>query len=288
MTEVEEPLRERLLEYRRENWSGIQTPEWQERIVDGLVRADAADVLDAVGVYRPLAPGDRILDVGCGVGSFVVGCARRGYRVLGIEPDRIGRGGRRTSIGIAACRLPGAFVAAVGEALPFPAAAFDLVVLRHVLEHVRDQGLVVREAARVLKPGGALYLACPNYLRFWEPHYKVAWLPLLPKVAGRAYLRLRGRDPVMLGQLTYTTSRTVAATLRGLGPGHEVIDLNRERFAAKCRGDGTFASRRGRLARRLAGTPAVGAWLVAGMLAAWRTGSPGLEFLVLKSGRSAL
>ena len=65
------------------------------------------------------------------------------------------------------------FVSGVGEGLPFPDACFDLVVMNQVVEHVADQSMVLREAARAVREGGVIYVACPNYLRFYEPHYKI-------------------------------------------------------------------------------------------------------------------
>jgi ubiquinone/menaquinone biosynthesis C-methylase UbiE len=84
----------------------------------------------------------------------------------------------------------------VGERLPFRDSTFDLVVMDQVIEHVAEQKQVLDEALRVLKSGGALYIACPNYLRFYEPHYKIWFISLLPKFLGGVYLRLRGRDPI--------------------------------------------------------------------------------------------
>ena len=85
-----------------------------------------------------------------------------------------------------------------------------------MIEHVQNQTSVLNEALRVLKPGGAIYVACPNYLRFYEPHYKVLFFPLLPKFLASFYLRMRRRDPVLLRQLTYTTNRRVRRLLRKL------------------------------------------------------------------------
>ena len=89
--------------------------------------------------------------------------------------------------------------------LPFEDGAFDGCVSLQVLEHVRDPRRVVREIARVLKPGGVLFVTCENYLAFREPHYDVAWLPGMPKKLGSIYLRMRGRDPSFLREhVTYT------------------------------------------------------------------------------------
>src|SRR5438132_9052355 len=52
-------------------------------------------------------------------------------------------------------------------ALPLGDASFDAVLCTQVLEHVRDPGRVLTEFARVLKPGGSLYLTIPQS---WEIH----------------------------------------------------------------------------------------------------------------------
>ena len=146
----------------------------------------------------------------------------------------------------------------VGEVLPFPDKTFDLVTMNQVIEHVADQHAVVREAARVLRAGGVLYIACPNYLRFYEPHYKMDWLPLMPKWLARIYLRLRGRNPVLIDQIHYTTNARVRRLLRSLGPEFVILDLNREQFLRKRR-ENSFAGRhRSRLATQLIKIPVIG------------------------------
>lgn len=248
-----------LAEHRRRNWIGIQTPEWQERIVLGLVECQEPRILKRIAPFHTLPADPMILDLGSGVGNFVVGCRNQGLRAFGVEPDRIGQNSSITALGIASRRLDTApFAAAVGEQLPFADSTFDLVVMDQVIEHVADQKGVLAEALRVLKPGGALYVACPNYLRFYEPHYKIHFLPLMPKFLGSTYLRLRGRDPVLLSQLTYTTNWRVRRLFAGLGV-TRFLDLNSEGFLAKCRGQGTNpANWKGRVVQRLANKPVVG------------------------------
>ncbi len=280
-------LRTLLVQYRRENWQGIQTAEWQERIVDGLLSHDASGVLQRVEDCWQMPPGARILDIGSGVGTFVVACRERGLQAFGIEPDRIGPGGSLTSIQIARRRLPEpAFAVAVGERLPFADQTFDLITMNQVMEHVAEQRAVLREATRVLKAGGALYIACPNYLRFYEPHYKVFWLPLLPKRLGRWYLTLRGRSPILLEQLTYTTNGRLRALFRDLAPEYTVMDLHREQFLKKSE-NGSFISRRARLVARTARLPAVGRVIIAAALLFLRVSEGGCEMLIRRGARPA-
>jgi len=99
--------------------------------------------------------GGRALDIGCGAGFITEELAGLGFTATGIDPS---------SVAIEAARahaieggLAIEYVVGVGEQLPFPDAAFDLVTCCDVLEHVRDLDRVVAETARVLRPGG-LYL----------------------------------------------------------------------------------------------------------------------------------
>jgi SAM-dependent methyltransferase len=283
----ESELRGLLLEYRRENWNGIQPEATQRQIVEDLIHGDAEGPLRQVEPYVAISGDSRILDVGSGVGSFVMACKKHGLRVFGLEPDRIGQGAKITSIQIARRRLDApVFVSGVGESLPFPDACFDLVVMNQVVEHVTDQSVVVGEAARVLREGGAIYVACPNYLRFYEPHYKILWAPLLPKILGRIYLNLRGRRPEMLNQLTYTTNRRLRKLLEALGPDFTVIDLHREQFLRK-RATSGFAAKSTRLAAHLTQLPIVGSVFLWALLKYGSIAEGGCEMVVLRKPKAA-
>ena len=103
-----------------------------------------------------LAPGTRLLEVGCGVGAVlaVLGQAFPGISVHGvdIEPAQLefARGHLRRA-GVAAT-----LVRADARALPFDDASFDHVWMMWFLEHVADPVGVLEETRRVLVPGGAI------------------------------------------------------------------------------------------------------------------------------------
>ncbi len=161
--------------------------------------------------------GRRILDVGAGLGAAMLEAACRGASVWGAEPGL-------TFASVARARLaetglsPSRVVPAIGEQLPFAAASFDYVISLQVLEHVADPKAVINEMYRVLRPGGECYLSCENYLSFREQHYRVKWLPLLPRPIGALYLRMRGRGPeFLLNHITYTTYPEIIRWLKRAG-----------------------------------------------------------------------
>ena len=283
--QLSEPeLRALLTQYRKENWQKIQTPEWQARIVEDLIREDGESILRTIAEFWAAPANASVLDVGSGIGSFVVACRRRGFRAFGVEPDRIGQGGRISSIQIARRRLENeVFAVAVGESLPFADRSFDLITMNQVMEHVSEQSAVLREALRVLKENGAIYIACPNYLRFYEPHYKIKWFPLLPKFLGRWYLRLRRRDPVLLDQLTYTTNGRLRALFRDLGAEYTVIDFHREAFLKKC-AQISFASWRARFIAKMVRIPVLGPLILRAVLGYWRITEGACEMMIVHRG----
>ncbi len=103
-----------------------------------------------------------ILENGCGVGMYVEKLSAFGGTVTGLEFDfeRAREAGARSPH-----ILNGA-----GEALPLPAAAFDLILSHEVIEHVQDDREAVREMVRVLKPGGRAVIFCPNRGYPFETH----------------------------------------------------------------------------------------------------------------------
>jgi SAM-dependent methyltransferase len=107
-----------------------------------------------------LQPGYRILEIGCGTGNLAI-LARRlnpSVEVLGIDPDpkALSRARRKAQ----RARFPIEFREAFSQQLPFPDASFDRVLSAFMLHHVLPDAKIptLREALRVLKPGGSLHL----------------------------------------------------------------------------------------------------------------------------------
>ena len=136
-------------------------------------------VLDAL-MRLGLAPGrgNRFLDIGSGFGGDVLAFACAGGRAVSVEPGR--NGGLR---GIAkSSALPLRVVQADGLRLPFRDDSFEVTSAFEVLEHVEQPEALVREMARVTRPGGLALWTTP--VRPWltrflpDPHYRIWALAL--------------------------------------------------------------------------------------------------------------
>ncbi|HAL60883.1 MAG TPA: class I SAM-dependent methyltransferase, partial [Chloroflexi bacterium] len=133
--------------------------------------------LALINRYAPLA--DKvILDVGCGLGTYVERLRRFSDRVYGVDLEA-------SRVAEAARRLPD-LAAARAEELPFPPGRFDIVLLHEVIEHVEDDREVVQEAYRVAKPQGRIVIFAPNRLYpfethgiYWRGRYRFGNFPLV-------------------------------------------------------------------------------------------------------------
>jgi ubiquinone/menaquinone biosynthesis C-methylase UbiE len=103
-----------------------------------------------------LAPGTRLLEVGCGVGAVlaILGQEFPGIRLHGVDIEPKQLAFAREHLGRAG--LEATLLQADGRSLPFEDESFDHVWMMWFLEHVADPVGVLREARRVLVPGGAI------------------------------------------------------------------------------------------------------------------------------------
>ena len=121
--------------------------------------------------------GGTVLDAGCGGGGMPLSFAEEARQVVGIDlAPRFRDAGHRLASERGIRNLH--FTQADGQALPFPDAAFDMVLSHAVIEHVADAALYLRELARVLKPGGFMYLSTAPYLSFAGAHLPRLKLPV--------------------------------------------------------------------------------------------------------------
>ncbi len=114
--------------------------------------------------------GRRVLDVGCGVGMYTHAFSRHTPHVFGIEVEHERALKAREGTAGALSPSKGGIVQAVGEHLPFPDGAFDVVFSHEVLEHVSDDHACVAEMVRVTRPAGRIVIFVPNRFYFFETH----------------------------------------------------------------------------------------------------------------------
>ena len=117
--------------------------------------------LSLVRRYVPLE-GKRILDVGCGLGTYVEQFCRFTTEAYGVDvdPARVAR---------ASEKLPNIQLASA-ECLPYPDATFDVVFSNEVIEHVGNDRQAIAEAVRVTRDGGHVVIYAPNRLYPFETH----------------------------------------------------------------------------------------------------------------------
>ncbi|NBW82985.1 3-demethylubiquinone-9 3-O-methyltransferase [bacterium] len=121
----------------------------------------------------------NVLDLGCGGGFVSEELARRGARVVGVDPSAplLGVAKQHSLSG----GLSIDYRVGTGEQIPAPDAAFDVVVCVDVLEHVADLEKVLKEVHRVLKPGGLFLYDTINRTAF-----SFAWMIVaLEWISGR-------------------------------------------------------------------------------------------------------
>jgi 2-polyprenyl-3-methyl-5-hydroxy-6-metoxy-1,4-benzoquinol methylase len=106
---------------------------------------------------RELLPqGRTLLEIGCHAGVLLERFRRQGWQVSGVEPDAKAAGFASSHYGLDVS-------ASTLENCGYQAAAFDTVVMLHVIEHLDDPAGTVAEIARVLRPGGIFVVETPVY-----------------------------------------------------------------------------------------------------------------------------
>ena len=111
----------------------------------------------AAPIAERVGRGGRVLDLGCRTGALTRHYLE-GNSVVGVDVDR-------EALAQAAALGVETVWADLDEALPFPDASFDIVVVAEILEHLQFPGRLVSEAARVLRPGGRIVGSVPNGYR---------------------------------------------------------------------------------------------------------------------------
>lgn len=136
--------------------------------------------------------GARVLDIGSGMGGFLVAAERNGAIPLGVEPNDAYC--RITRLRGARYGLRAAVARGFGESLPVADHTCDIVLAQDILEHVRDPDQTLSEIRRVLKPGGVALATVINRFAWRDPHYHLYGINWLPRAWADALIVVLGRS----------------------------------------------------------------------------------------------
>lgn len=164
----------------------IFIPELDKRQMDGLANAELFNSKLLKKIYidyfikkevRALrrAKGDgvqRLLDIGCGTGWTTRVYADHGFEVVGLEPSQVRADYARKNYGIEV-------VCDYIENADFD-NQFDVVVLRHIIEHFADPGMVLRKIRGFLKKDGIVLVVVPNINCLGRYLFETKWAWVLP------------------------------------------------------------------------------------------------------------
>jgi SAM-dependent methyltransferase len=140
-------------------------------VIARLKRLQVAAILRRAPFSEALGeePG-RALDVGCGRGDLARGLIVRGWRVDGIEPSRRAASlARERNVEVIGSTLSTATLAERG---------YDLVVLRHSLEHLPEPVGDLRRVREALRPGGRVAISLPNFACWQRLRFGARWFHL--------------------------------------------------------------------------------------------------------------
>jgi SAM-dependent methyltransferase len=120
----------------------------------------------------------RLLDNGCGLGTWLDAFGRYGQHRFGLEVEY--------DRAYQALSSAEGIVQALGERLPFANDHFDFILSNEVIEHVNDDRLALTEMVRITRPGGRIIIFCPNrwypveqHGIYWRGRYKFGNIPLV-------------------------------------------------------------------------------------------------------------
>jgi SAM-dependent methyltransferase len=111
----------------------------------------------------------RILDIGCGTGDFLQACEKSGWSIAGIEPNEKAR-----QLASSKTKFKD-YQGTIEQLIGSKPESFDVITMWHVLEHVPNLADFIAKIKTLLKPGGVLIVAVPNFKSCDAQHYDSSW-----------------------------------------------------------------------------------------------------------------
>jgi SAM-dependent methyltransferase len=179
----------------------------RKRYFDIQITNAAQHVLPFIEQVFPITPGMRVLEIGCGEGGVLKAFTDKGCTGVGVEFDaqRIENGTEWLKEEISTGKIrfitKDIFLTDIEADL---GGAFDIIVLKDVIEHIHDQPKLIGWMKQFLKPGGTIFFGFPPWQMPFGGHQqmchnkwlsKLPWYHLLPRFAYKALLK-HFKEPV--------------------------------------------------------------------------------------------
>jgi 2-polyprenyl-3-methyl-5-hydroxy-6-metoxy-1,4-benzoquinol methylase len=148
-----------------------KTQKWVGRLLGvcrPLAERAGAQILYVRGESR-----GKLVDVGCGVGVLLSNMRELGWEVIGVEADPKTARIAQQEFGLRV--IPSSL-----EEAQLEEESVDVVTMSHLIEHVRRPESVLKEAWRVLKPGGRIVIVTPNVQSLGHRAFGECWQHLSP------------------------------------------------------------------------------------------------------------
>jgi ubiquinone/menaquinone biosynthesis C-methylase UbiE len=179
----------------------------------------------------------HIIDVGAGRGFFLVDCAQKGIRAVGLEmnPNVIKLAKKKAEENGVEIKI----VEGRAENMPFGDGCFDFANCAELIEHVDNPTLVLGEIHRILVPGGMVYMSVHNRFGIYDKHFRLWFLNWMSRRAAEWYIGLKSRhkdykpmpDRQKISQMHYFSRKKFEKLARRAG--FSVQDIRKDKINRK-------------------------------------------------------
>ena len=160
-----------------------------------------------------------VLDLGCGVGAFVLEGLKRELDIWGVDrsPGKIARYRNLIQSTSSPHVWMERCLVADGADLPLRSNYFSTVSSWYVFEHIDNPGEVLREMVRITRREGVIVIRAQDARNGWEGHCEIPWIPFLSGRLTRACIEEFGKSPRMREGVKDITQPQFISILETLG-----------------------------------------------------------------------
>jgi 2-polyprenyl-3-methyl-5-hydroxy-6-metoxy-1,4-benzoquinol methylase len=167
-------------------------------------------------VTFPFQQDGKLLDIGCGSGVFIKELNSLGWDSYGTEIDKVAvESAKKAGLKV--------FCGELADAL-FPENFFDVVTIKHVIEHVHSPKAVLSEINRIMKTNGTLVITTPNFAcyethvfgRFWSSFDVPRHIYFFSFETLQRLLKSNGFEIEKVDWLNYTITNSLRHSLRDM------------------------------------------------------------------------